>query len=492
MRTASVFSVLLVFALAGCAASGVQNGASVNEPLRNPLAPATVSRDSGLSSNDFVAEYPAEWLQNPAGWTGSLALGHDKNMWADGFNTIGRVTPTGTITTYQAATTGYFIVRGPNNSLWFDTMSRAGIGRITSHGVVTYIPLFQGSGWALGAADGPDGNLWFVDSLGFIGFITPTGTITEYPAPGVAAGQITTGPDGNLWFTSGGQSIIGKITTSGAITTYPLPPQCQEGSGDDGIVSGPDGNIWAKGYCFTGPHTAFYALYKISPAGSVAVIPSPGEPPGNDTFGAIAVGPDKQIWLTDQTQHGLLEFEIAKQKFSKLASFPDSAGVSMGLAIGPDGDVWFTGNGALPLGNYVGVYEENVAEVGIRLNGEMSIIDPTYGFELGYAQGRGDTTQTIGLRAGESVRFVNLDTIPHSAAFLGTAAPSPSTWPATFAGSTTQSPAGTAIGSATWATGSLNPGATSPIYETGLPGFYMIGCQYHYVSNEMRTVIIVR
>jgi len=30
------------------------------------------------------------------------------------------------------------------------------------------------------------------------------------------------------------------------------------------------------------------------------------------------------------------------------------------------------------------------------------------------------------------------------------------------------------------------------MYETGMPGFYMIGCQYHYNDDEMRTVVIVR
>src|SRR5437660_7039922 len=121
----------------------------------------------------------------------------------------------------------------------------------------------------------------------------------------------------------------------------------------------------------------------------------------------------------------------------------------------------------------------------------MSIEDPTYGFELGYAKGKSTTTQTIKLPTGESVRFQNLDTISHSAAFLGNASPSPSTWPSAFTGSTMKSPAATAIGATGFATWSLGPGFTSPAYETCLPGFYMIGCQYHYVSNQMRTVIIV-
>ena len=130
--------------------------------------------------------------------------------------------------------------------------------------------------------------------------------------------------------------------------------------------------------------------------------------------------------------------------------------------------------------------------VGIRLNGEMSIADPNYGFELGYVKGTGTTTQTISLPAGEKVQFHNYDTIAHSAAFLDNATATSAAWPASFTGSTTQSPTGTAIGTSGWATGSLNPGTSSRIFDTGLPGFYIIGCQYHYVSNEMRTVIIVQ
>ncbi|HEY5093722.1 MAG TPA: NHL repeat-containing protein [Candidatus Eremiobacteraceae bacterium] len=130
--------------------------------------------------------------------------------------------------------------------------------------------------------------------------------------------------------------------------------------------------------------------------------------------------------------------------------------------------------------------------IGIRLNGEISFNDPNYGFELGYAVGTQSTqTQTISLNMGELVLFQNVDTLPHSAAFLGNATANNAPWPGSFNGSTTQSPAGTAIGTTGWATGSLNPSKKSPVYETGSPGFYMIGCQYHYNTNKMRTVIVV-
>lgn len=53
-------------------------------------------------------------------------------------------------------------------------------------------------------AAGPDGNMWFTESLG-IGRVTPAGVITEFSAAisadsGLFEG-IAAGPDGNLWFT---------------------------------------------------------------------------------------------------------------------------------------------------------------------------------------------------------------------------------------------------------------------------------------------------
>ena len=88
---------------------------------------------------------------------------------------------------------------------------------------------------------GPDGNLWFCESVGNnIGKITPSGVITEYPVPTAGAGPygICSGPDGNLWFAENAGNNIGKCTTSGVITEYP------NGGRPYGICLGPDGNLW--------------------------------------------------------------------------------------------------------------------------------------------------------------------------------------------------------------------------------------------------------
>ena len=132
--------------------------------------------------------------------------------------------------------------------------------------------------------------------------------------------------------------------------------------------------------------------------------------------------------------------------------------------------------------------------VGIRLNGEAGIIDNRYGLILGYFKGKTSiTSEVVVLPMGRNVRFINEDFFAeHTASFLGDATKNSAPWPSQFNGSGSPSPRGTAIGTTGFSTGVLLFGHRSALYTTGLPGFYMFGCFFHYDSNEMRTVIIVR
>ena len=135
-----------------------------------------------------------------------------------------------------------------------------------------------------------------------------------------------------------------------------------------------------------------------------------------------------------------------------------------------------------------------VKKVGVRLTGEQSFNSPTYGLVLGYFKGKTSTlSQVVTLPASTPVVFFNVDTLhPHTASFLGDASMQGANWPSSFNGSSTPSAAGTAIGTTNWSTGAMAPGGKSKKYSTGSPGFYMIGCAFHYNSNGMRTVIIVK
>ncbi len=142
----------------------------------------------------------------------------------------------------------------------------------------------------------------------------------------------------------------------------------------------------------------------------------------------------------------------------------------------------------------IGMFEQ-LQSAGVRLSGESSVHNSHYGTILGYFNGTtATTTSLVMLTAGDPVQFTNVDSLqPHTVSFLGDATATSAPWPSTFTGGgTTPSPAGTAINTPGFTTGQLNPGHRSNIYDSGGPGFYMVGCFFHYQSNTMRDVIVVQ
>ena len=123
--------------------------------------------------------------------------------------------------------------------------------------------------------------------------------------------------------------------------------------------------------------------------------------------------------------------------------------------------------------------------------------DPTYGPLLGYFDSTGspnNQSSVVNLTMATPVMFHDFDAVnPHTGSFLGDASQNGASFPPTFTGSANQSAAGTIISTTNFSTGNLNPnGGVSLVYNSGPPGFYMFGCAYHYVSNGMRTIIIVQ
>ena len=472
MRGMFLASIIGAVAITGCA----NNHTEIPSVQALHGANVGVAVLPDLSENDIsiVARYPAIYPY-------FLTAASDRNIWFTEFNgtSVGRITQSGVVTQYpipggDSTGTGSDIARGNFGTVWF---SASAIYKIdTASGSIRRFGVPSGCGGE-GIVHGPDGNMWFTDECSSsIGRITPQGTVTEFAIPsGNFATQITSGPDGDLWFNEeNAQPVaVGKITASGNITEYTGPVLRAE-QPDSQMAFGPDGNLYAP---------AGSVLWQITPAGEFKSYAYPTSVGGAGfDFGDIIRGPDDWMWISGG---GLvIKFNTTTHVFSK----PLALNAPEGLAVGVDGDVWI----ADQENQTIDVADESVTTVGIRLNGEMSILDPNYGFELGYAKGTvPTTTQTIGLSSGESVQFENVDKIAHSAALLGDATASSAPWPPSFNGSTMQSPAGTAIGTPGFSTGKLTAHSVSPIYENGLPGFYMIGCQFHYNSNEMRTVIVV-
>ena len=197
-----------------------------------------------------------------------LALGPDGNVWFAGHpsvgtgGTVGFVTPAGKVKLFQlppADGVPVAITSGPDGALWF-LLTIGQIGRISTTGTVTLFipPTATSFGGSNTIALGPDGNLWFLgadsNSNDIVGRVAPTGAVTEFAAlqPRAEETGITAAADGNLWFNQpeltscGYGSGVGRITPSGVLTD--LFASCVDTNDRWNIVAGPDGNVWNSAY----------------------------------------------------------------------------------------------------------------------------------------------------------------------------------------------------------------------------------------------------
>jgi virginiamycin B lyase len=192
-----------------------------------------------------ITEYPV-----PFNGLSGIAAGPDGAMWFSGNGYIGEIMVNGldwNVASYSTPTLNAgsaAITTGPDGALWFIESGNGKIGRITTSGTITEIPLpaSEVNSGVYGITAGPDGNLWFTEDHGAnkIVRMTTSGVFTIYTvASPVNVGSlgITAGPDGALWFADQAGKI-GRITTSGAITEYTLP---EANDRPNAIASGPDG-----------------------------------------------------------------------------------------------------------------------------------------------------------------------------------------------------------------------------------------------------------
>jgi streptogramin lyase len=284
--------------------------------------------------------------------TREIVTGTDGNLWYAGIaNTatlgvvtplVARITPAGVITAFSAGISSDAamggIAAGPDGNIWFTEAAGANsIGRITPAGVVTQFNSFNSSVTPQEITAGPDGNLWFTE-IGAIGRITPSGEVTKFngfstsnPTPA----KITAGPDGNVWFADYFGNAIGRVTPDGVITEFTAgisPNSCP-----NGITKGPDGNLWFTEACGLN-------IGRITPAGVVTeflavVVPYAG---ARYALGGQNITADAQgnLWFT---QGGNIVTRMTPAGAFTQFSNGISANASVyGIAIGPDGNIWYT------------------------------------------------------------------------------------------------------------------------------------------------------
>jgi virginiamycin B lyase len=492
----SIALLLCTAFLAGC---GGRGGVAAHPGVPKPPALAGEASQAPDEVDPFAESLTYQYkLPTHGAQAGYVAVGSDGATWFTEFNAskIGRVDPLGNLTEYTIPSGNYGveIAAGQSGMLWFtETMPTGGpnpvaIGSITTSGSIAEYPVPNaGSAQLQGIALGSDGNMWFVDSANDeIGTITPAGAITMHGGIHLGAFpfDITPGPaaDNDLWFTEKDLGRVGRITIGGTVTEFFLP---SSSSFPRGIVLGSDGNLWIA-------ESATFRIAQMTTGGAVTEYDNLG----SELPYEVADGPDGNLWIASPS--GVLqEFLIASKKFDPSICIPKGcphgSAYPANVAAGSDGDLWF---GSV-YGGYIGVLEETMPTVNLRITGEQQFNSPVYGPVFGYFRKQSMVSQVVTLTSGESVRFKNIELpasgITHTASFLGDATKNGAPWPPTFDGSQVKSAAGTVISTASWSTGPLAPGKTSAIYETGAPGFYMIGCAFHYNdATSMRTILIVK
>jgi virginiamycin B lyase len=207
--------------------------------------------------------------------------------------------------------------------MWFVEGTARKIGRITLAGVVTEYPISTMGRQPSGIVAGPDGNVWFGELGGGIGRITPAGVITEFSTPvGSNPFAITAGADGNLWYTSNHK--IGIVTITGSISEVDAPMQADMPA----ATRGSDGNVW-----FLESGISVPQVVRVTPARTFReyIVPTQYSNPQ-----AIAAGPDGNIWFTEVGKVGRLNANGSVTDFAT-----PSNSVAADMTNGPDGNVWY-------------------------------------------------------------------------------------------------------------------------------------------------------
>jgi streptogramin lyase len=238
------------------------------------------------------------------------------------------------------------IAVGPEGNLWFANTGSNAIGRVTISGEVREYPLPIPASRPFQITAGPDGNLWFTESgAQRIGRISPAGQITEFPIPEGGCCRtwgITAGPDGNVWFTVADMfGAVGRVSPDGSMTLFRL------GAEGRGIVAGPDGNLWvaAVGYVREEPTVGFIA--RVTPDGSITRFGMPA-PHAAMRPSAIATGPEGMLWFVGD---GIGRVDTEGRVTVLDVPVP---GELDGIVAGPDGNLWFGTAGPSPRGAGVG------------------------------------------------------------------------------------------------------------------------------------------
>jgi TolB protein len=325
-----------------------------------------------FAGHGTVEEFRAGFAGHPAG----MKLGPDGNFWfTEQFDQkIGKFNPT-TLTATEIDVPGTFphnFAVGPDGNMWFVGLADV-VGRVNP--TTGEITLFR-EGISPGATPhiivaGPDGNMWFTEQFGGIPDPIPgappqghgdggiarldiqTGQVTEFrtglPEHNFLHG-IAVGPDGNIWAALQGVHQIARFNMN--TEQFDKFVNFSRGSGPIDIETGPDGNIYVTLQLINklgqyDPRTS--KVNEIAPPRDTSARRNPREidtslvrldGPSVDTL--IADRKRNVIWFNEFLNDRVAMFDITTGRVLEFTDGITPGSAPLGLAIGPDGSLWFT------------------------------------------------------------------------------------------------------------------------------------------------------
>lgn len=241
------------------------------------------------------------------------------NLWFGmswGAYCIGRSTTACNVTSYATAGWTNDLVLGPDGNVYFSDNGRK-LGRAAPNGTITEFPTTYGTNDPI---VGPGNTIWFGEFGPKVGRLSlADNQITEWTVKANVSGSLLATPDGSVWF--GTDFVIGRITPQGQVQEYNIG-----GAGAFNLLYGPDGNVW-----FGCQYAAQSG--KVTPSGQVSLYNINGDPMG------MCFGSDNKLYVGQVTY-----FLSVVDLQGNVTNRPLTGAVPYAPHLGPDNNVWFSGN----------------------------------------------------------------------------------------------------------------------------------------------------
>jgi len=231
---------------------------------------------------------------------------------------------------------------GPDGSLWTTEQKANKLGRLDPNtGQFREYDLKTPDSGPHGLVADKDGNIWFTAIYkGYVGKLDPqSGQIAEYrPPKGQEVDPHTPifDPSGILWFTAEESSVIGR-----------LDPK----TGEMKLIPTPTKDAIPYGIVVTKQNVPFFCEFGTNKMASIdpqtLTIREYGLPEGARPR-RLALAPDGTIYYSDFARGYLGHFDPASGRTEEWASPGGSDSEPYGIAVTPDGVVWYSESGVKP------------------------------------------------------------------------------------------------------------------------------------------------